>query len=290
MNIDWPQFPSLTALRAFAAAAHLRSFSGAARMLNVTHAAVAQQVRGLEQHLGVSLINKQGRGLALTADGEALAAALSDGFGRIDAGIKALGQGSRESTVHISLTASFAAQWLMPRLRSFWTAHPDIGLSLHPDARVVDLRATGVDVAIRYGMGQWAGVDAKYLTSARMVIAGAPDLLHGKRPPVTALGTLPWVLPTDWPEGRNWLHSLGVELDENELTELPNDELAISAARQGLGLIAESHALLEEDIRRGDLVLLFEAQEKLPAYFAVTQPVQQRRAVRVFLKWLADSA
>ncbi len=291
MSVDWKSFPSLTALRAFEAAAQLQSFSGAARVLNVTHAAVAQQVRALEAHLGVALINRQGRGLALTVEGEQLAATLSDGFGMIANGIKVVGRGNRDNTVHISLTASFAAQWLMPRVRSFWSAHPDIALSLHPDARVIDLRREGMDVAIRYGMGNWPGVEVSYLTSAGMVIAGAADLLAGQRPhSAEALAAFPWVLSDDWPEGHNWLRSQGIDPATIDVAKLPNEELALAAARQGLGLIAESHALLEEDIRLGRMVLLTNAQDRLPAYFTVTQPGQQRRAVRIFLTWLAKAA
>lgn len=289
MEIDWALFPSLTALRAFEAVARLRSFSGAARGLNVTHAAVAQQVRALEAHLGMPLVNRQGRGLALTREGEALALALSDGFGVIAKGLAAVADRGREASVHISLTSGFAAQWLMPRLRGFWTAHPEVALTLHPESRVVDLRRDGMDVAIRYGTGKWPGVEAVYLTSARMVVAGAPSLL-GTLPANADRRQMPWVLSTDWPEGRNWLRSRGIDPEGVELTELPSEELAIGAAREGLGLIAESHALLEEDLRLGRLILLEEESERLPAYFCVTQPGQHRRAVRVFIKWLIAAA
>jgi LysR family transcriptional regulator, glycine cleavage system transcriptional activator len=291
MDIDWTTFPSLTALRAFEATARLRSFSAAARKLNVTHAAIAQQVRALEQHLAVPLINKQGRGLALTSEGERLAAALSEGFGVISQGIAALSLGGREHTVHISLTASFAAQWLMPRLRGFWAAHPDIALSLHPDARVVDLQKEGMDVAIRYGMGNWPGVTADYLTSARLVVAASPLLLGDGRPTtVSTLNRLPWILTQNWPEGHNWLRGLGIDPGQIDLTELPTEELAMAAAREGLGLIVESHALLAEDFKSGRMVPLIESDDQLPAYFSVVQPGQHRRAVRIFLKWLSATA
>jgi LysR family transcriptional regulator, glycine cleavage system transcriptional activator len=81
-----------------------------------------------------------------------------------------------------------------------------------------------------------------------------------------------------------------VDPAETDVSEFPTDELAIAAAREGLGLISESHALLEEDLRSGRLILLEEESERLPAYFVVTQPGQHRRAVRVFLKWLIAAA
>ncbi|MCX7286669.1 MAG: LysR family transcriptional regulator, partial [Rhodobacterales bacterium] len=163
MATDWRTLPSLTALRAFAATAETRSFSQAARALNVTHAAVAQQVRALEEHLGRPLVQRDGRGVGLTADGEHLAQALGEGFGAFQRGIEALLSGEADRPVRVTLTAAFAAQWLMPRLRDFWEQHPDIGLSMHPDARVVDLHRDRMDLAIRYGNGDWPGVEATFL-------------------------------------------------------------------------------------------------------------------------------
>lgn len=83
MSIDWRTLPSLTALRAFAATADTRSFSQAARALNVTHAALSQQVRALEDDLGRSLVQRDGRGVSLTTDGEQLHDALGEGFAAI---------------------------------------------------------------------------------------------------------------------------------------------------------------------------------------------------------------
>jgi LysR family transcriptional regulator, glycine cleavage system transcriptional activator len=119
--MDWKRLPPLTALRAFAAVAQSGSFSAAARALNVTHAAVAQQVRALEEHLDQPLVARDGRALALTAEGEQLAAALNDGFATMQRGIDALRATDGDRPLRISLTAGFAAQWLMPRLRDFWS-------------------------------------------------------------------------------------------------------------------------------------------------------------------------
>lgn len=289
--MDWRDLPSLTALRAFEAVARAKGFSGAARDLNVTHAAVAQQVRALEAELGQSLVNRQGRGLVLTREGEGLARSLTEGFTTIARGVALARDAGREQSVHISLTSGFAAHWLMPRLRHFWSAHPEIALTLHPDARVVDLRREAMDVAIRYGMGNWPDVEARFLTSARMVIAAAPALFAGQPvPPPSAWARLPWVISKEWPEGLNWLRSRNVDPNQTDVSEFPTDELAIAAAREGLGLISESHALLEEDLRTGRLILLEEESERLPAYFCVTAPGQQRRSVRIFLSWLNAAA
>lgn len=287
MATDWRSIPSLTALRAFAATAELRSFSQAARVLNVTHAAVAQQVRALEDQLGRPLVQREGRGVSLTTDGEQLAEALGEGFGAIQRGLEALRAGEADRPVRVTLTASFAAQWLMPRLKDFWEEQPDIGLSLHPDSKVVDLHRERMDIGIRYGSGDWPGLEVQYLASARLVIAGAPSLIGDKTRMTTAeLADMDWVLSRSWPEQDALLRQLGLDPDALSRTDISSEELAIAAARQGLGLVVETAALIESDVADGRLRIVHEALEKLPAYFIVTLPGPKRASARAFLKWL----
>ena len=269
MAVNWKTMPPLSSLRAFEATARLQGFSTAARELNVTHAAVAQQVRGLEEFLGVPLVVRDGRRLELTIDGARLATMLSEGFSTIGAGVDALTQVEGERPVRITLTAGFAAQWLMPRLRDFWADHPDIPLSLHPDPKVMDLKREGMDLAIRYGNGQWQGVNSTYLTSGRLVVAGAPDVTGEGQPTIAQMQDMPWVMERDWPEQENWLRSLGLRPEDFDRTEVPNEELALAAARQGLGLVVDDAALLENDVDSGRLRILLDHKEKLPAYFIV---------------------
>lgn len=289
MATDWRSIPSLTALRAFAATAELRSFSQAARVLNVTHAAVAQQVRALEESLGRPLVHREGRGVSLTPDGEQLAEALAEGFAAFQRGIEALRAGEADRPVRVTLTASFAAQWLMPRLKDFWQKHPDIGLSLHPDNRVVDLHRDRMDLGIRYGTGDWPGVESTHLTSARLVIAGAPSLIGaGTVLSIEDMAKLDWILSPSWPEQDAYLRQLGLEPDTLNRTDISSEELAIAAARQGLGLVVEGVALIESDVTEGRLRIVHESLERLPAYFIVVLPGPKRAAARAFLKWLAS--
>jgi len=290
MATDWRNIPSLTALRAFAATAELRSFSQAARVLNVTHAAVAQQVRALEDQLGRPLVQREGRGVSLTTDGEQLAEAVGEGFGAIQRGLEALRAGEADRPVRVSLTASFAAQWLMPRLKDFWHQYPDIGLSLHPDSKVVDLHRERMDLAIRYGNGDWPGVETTYLTSARLVIAGAPSLIGDHDPTVQEMAEMDWVLARNWAEQDAYLRQLGLEPTTLSSTDISSEELALAAARQGLGLVVESVALIESDVTEGRLRIVHESREKLPAYFIVVLPGPKRAAARAFLKWLKSQS
>lgn len=284
---DWPHFPSLTALRAFEATARLEGFSAAARVLNVTHAAVAQQVRALEAELGAELVFREGRRMSLTATGTKLAAALSESFRAIETAVNEVKAVQPGAPLRVTMTPAFAAQWLMPRLGTFWADHPDVPLSLHPDKRVIDLRREGIDLAIRFGDGKWPGLQADYLTSAKYIIVGAPNLLEGRTALTKAeMSAMPWVIEQDWPEALAWLRGFGLKPDVMQITYIPTEELALSAARQGYGLHVESAALVEEDLQYGDLVALGELKDDSLAYYLVTRPGPQKPELKTFVKWL----
>jgi LysR family glycine cleavage system transcriptional activator len=283
---DWLHFPSLTALRAFEATARLQGVSAAARALNVTHAAVVQQVRALEHELGCELAFRDGRGLKLTAEGERLAQALGEGFRSIEAALAEL-RGQDGAPLKISLTPAFAAQWLVPRLGAFWAEHPEIALTLLPEQRLTDLRRESVDLAIRFGDGRWPGVDSEFLTPAHYVIVAAPSLLAGRSSLSHAeMSAMPWVIEQDWPEVQAWLRGFGLSPDEMEITLMPNEELALSAARQGYGLHVEAAALVEQDLAAGHLVALGELADDSLAYYLVTRPGPRRPELRSFIRWL----
>ncbi|MGC9370694.1 MAG: LysR substrate-binding domain-containing protein [Paracoccaceae bacterium] len=292
-DLDWRQMPSLTALRAFEATARLESFSAAARALNVTHAAVAQQVRALEDELGVALVYREGRGMALSPEGAQLAQGLGDGFQALQDAVEALRADRAGRPLKISLTPAFATQWLMPRLGDFWQKHPDIPISLEPDRRVVDMKREGFDLAIRLGQGDWPGYEIEHLTGSGYLIVAAPRLLQG-RPSlgIEDMARLPWILETNWPEPLAWLESLGLEPDKLDITYMPNQDLAIMGARQGYGLYVELQALAEDDLKSGRLVEVFRAEDdsaSQASYFLVTRPGPRCEALKTFMRWLKST-
>jgi LysR family glycine cleavage system transcriptional activator len=287
MAVDWRTLPSLTQLRAFEAAARLQGFSQAARELNVTHAAVAQQVRALEARLGRELIYREGRGLKLTASGDKLAQALADGFGTIGRAVEELTADAGKGPLHLTMTPAFATQWLMPRLGDFWTKQPDIPLLLHPEQRVVDLRRDGIDLGIRFGSGKWPGVETEFLASAQYAIVAAPELLEGRTELSNReMSAMPWVIEQDWPEALAWLKERGLKPDAMQITLMPNEELALAAARQGLGLHVEAVALVEQDVEEGNLVILSQISGEALAYYMVTRPGPKRPELKTFMRWL----
>ena len=122
--MNWSDLPPLNSLRAFAALAEAGSYKQAAVLLNVTHAAVSQQVRLLEDRLSTSLVVPEGRGIKLTKDGLQLARDLQSGFSTIYKGVESVVTGSASHPVQLSTSPAFAMEWLMPRIQEFQTAHP----------------------------------------------------------------------------------------------------------------------------------------------------------------------
>jgi LysR family glycine cleavage system transcriptional activator len=248
---------------------------------------VAQQVRALEGHVGVALAYREGRGIALTAEGRALSAGLSDGFGRIADAVAQISASRSGQPLRVSLTPSFANQWLMPRLGRFWKAHPEVPLTLLPDPRVVDLTRDRIDLAIRFGRGTWPGVDATLLTPAAFTIVGAPSLLGDAQDfSMAQLQAMPWVIAQDWPEQFAWLRSIGIDPDTLRATTVPTEELALIAARQGYGLHIELTALLEDDIRQDRFRIVYQDEASDVGYYLVTRPGPARPELRLFLRWI----
>ena len=279
---DWRHLPSLAALRAFEATARLGGFSAAARVLNVTQPAVAQQVRALEADLGVVLLRRDGRGLALTEDGTALARALGEGFSAIAAGVEGLRRTERGRGLRVSATPAFSQTVLMPRLGGFWARHPEIAVSLTPTYDLSDLARDGFDVGIRSGKGQWPGVVSEPVVESRFLLVATPGL----RDRDGDIARLPWILNPDDRLEQAWLVGAGLDLATLTVNGIDNPMLAVSAARSGYGLMFATEVVVAEDLDKGLLVEVPFAGLPRTAYWAVTLPGPRRPAVTRFLDWL----
>ena len=285
--MDWHSIPSLSALRAFEATHRTGSFSSAARELNVTHAAIAQHVRTLENFFGTPLMRRQSKGMVVTEAGERLVLPLREGFARIADGVASLRKSQSEDPLILSVTPSFAENWLMPRLGRFWAEHPEIALTILPTQELVDFRTSNVDIAIRYGRGFWPGLEAKFLSSAQKVIIASPELAARKN--LTGLEDLKaenWIIDEAHMEVRLWLDALEIELPEERIRILPTDGMMISAVREGMGIGVLPEAVAEQDIAEGRLKVLYEAQEEGLAYWIVTRKTVLPERVQQLRRWL----
>lgn len=284
--MDWRSMPSLSALRAFAALAEAGSFTRAGEALNVSHAAISQQVRGLEERLGVALILRDRRG-ALTPEGERLATALQGAFATIERAVAEVSGSDAWRPLQVSTTSAFAISWLMPRLSEFRVEHPEVELMVNPTSELVDLTPGGVDVAIRFGRGGWRGLDSELLLPSTMVMVAAPALIAGRR--ISEPGdivTLPWLQELGTSEMSNWMRDHGVVRPRGDsLTHLPG-HLLLEALRTGDGVSVTSRVTVERDLDAGRLVVLFEEELDGLGYHIVTRPGVLRPPLRAFASWL----
>lgn len=291
--MDWSGLPPLSMLRAFEAAARCGGFSAAGRELNVTHAAVAQQVRALEERLGVQLMRRDGRGLSLTHDGERLADRLGEGLAILRSGVEDLMDAAAERPVHVTLSTGFAAGWLTHRLGGFRAERPDIELMLNPTATVIDLPRSEFDFGIRYGRGAWDGVEAERLFVSPTVVVGTPELVAriGIRTPEDLLRA-PWVQEICVREWGAWLAARGVTPSaKRDVLHLPA-HMALDAIRAGQGIGLTTRLLVERDIAQGRLTALFDDEDSAPGagYWLVRRAGPLRPPAAAFAGWLKREA
>ncbi|AXI46550.1 LysR family transcriptional regulator [Sulfitobacter sp. SK012] len=244
--------PNLNALRMFHAASRHLNFRHAAQELNLTQGAVAQQVRRLEQELGVPLFHRKARGLALTEAGRALAIPVGAGLTQIEEGLRQ----ARVDRLSLSLsvTPSFAAKWLLPRLPSFQDLHPEIDLQITADQTVANFRGDGVDLAIRQGPApDDTALEAVLLALQDLVAVASKDLI-ARYPDGAPLGTFPLIEDSHRPWAR--LIDAGEVVPEGRLLKVNQTALALDAARSGQGVALVPEAYLNLDSADVDLRVL----------------------------------
>jgi LysR family glycine cleavage system transcriptional activator len=174
--------PPLNSLRAFEAAARHLSFTKAAEELHVTPAAISHQIKALEEQLGVPLFRRLTRALRLTEAGQAALPPMRDGFDRLADAVDLLRAHEESGAITVSLDPSFAAKWLVPRLDRFRAAHPDLDLRLDATDKLADFQRDNVDLAIRYGGGNYPGLEVERLLSEEIFPVCSPKLLEGSAP------------------------------------------------------------------------------------------------------------
>jgi len=289
--MDWRGVPSLNGLKAFSAVADTLNLSQAGRMLNVSHAAVSQQVRALEAHLGVSLVVRHGRGVALTPEGQDLAKSLEEAFSGIRSAVDALSETGSGRPLQVTMTPAFAVSWLMPRISDFRLQHPDIELMLNPTAELVELAPGGVDVAIRFGDGNWPGLDAELLLPTTFAIVAARSLVGDRQfTDPEQLVDYPWMQELGTNELSLWLERQGViATGKLDITHLPG-YLVLDGLRRGDGITASARAFLEAEIEAGSLRLLFEDARPGSGYYIVTRRGAMRPSLKAFVSWLRRHA
>lgn len=303
--------PPLNALRAFEAAARHLSFSKAADELHVTAPAISHQIKGLEDYLGLALFHRRNRGLALTPAARAALPKLHQGFDYLSDAVAALREhGRAESVLTVGAAPSFAAKWLLPRLPHFVEQHPDIDLRIAASQTQIDdhhsletawdnLRNDAIDMAIRFGNGEYPGCRVDKLFSVSAIPLCSPRLLQGehplRRPEDLQFHSL---LHDDTvyeahPDWAAWLKAAGVEKTVSTRgLHFNHAALALQAAIDGQGVVLSLMPLAAADVAAGRLVMPFDLSMPLPYAYYVISPAASAEQTHIgaFRDWLLQEA
>ena len=289
--------PPLNSLRAFESAARNLSVSAAAAELSVSPAAISHQIRLLEDFIGLPVLERSGRGIALTDAGRAALAPVQLGFGHFHSAMDAVDALGETGSLNISVAPSFAAKWLLPRLHDFQTRHPQIDVNVSASVQLVDFTRDSVDLAIRYGGGNYQELHSEKLLAESVYPVCSPALLKAgaqlTSPADLASQTL---LHDDSPDNDpscpgwdHWLRAAGHgDIDAVRGPRFNQASLVLEAAILGRGVALAKATLAEADIKAGRLVRPFstEVPVNFAYYFVAPRGKLNLPKVSFFRDWL----
>lgn len=288
------RLPPLSALRAFEAVARRSSFKAAAEELFVTPTAISHQIRQLESHLGLRVLDRTPRAVKLTAAGTVLFQATAAGFAEIERAVASLRVDDGPSTITLSSFTAFLGHWLVPRLDALHRAVPIPNLRLHASDTLEDLRPGGIEVAIRYGRGPYPGTASTRLCDDVLVPVCSPRL------GLTRLEDLPGATlihvdgrnrPTPDPGWVHWCAKAGLTgVDVNAGLRFPDSMLAVQAAIAAQGVVIVSRVLVADAMAAGLLEAPFARTLAGDAYFfCCAEELEMRADIAALRKWFLDA-
>jgi len=257
MSSDLPPLP---ALRAFEAAARLGSLSRAATELHVTHGAVSRHIRTLEDALGAPLFTRQGRGLALTADGERLRDASGEAFARLRETWRSLRRRPGDAPLVLGCSGSLLARWVIPRLGRLGEDLPQLTLHLSATEQPPQTTLGRLDAALLLASPPYpASWRVTVLASERIgpvLSPRLPDAAKWTQAPATALAAAPLLgtrsRPQAWPE---WAATQGLAATQLQVSDDFEHLLyLLEAAVAGLGIAIAPEPLVADDLASGRLI------------------------------------
>jgi LysR family glycine cleavage system transcriptional activator len=292
------RLPPLNSIRAFEAAARHLSFTLAAEELNVTQSAVSHQIKGLEERLGTRLFRRLNRKLLLTDEGQAYLPDVRDALDRLASATERIMAGDASGALNVSVLPSFAARWLVPRLRRFRALHPEIDVRVSATEHLVDFAREHVDLAIRFGNGDYRDLYVEQILHEDIFPVCSPELLDGDHPlrepnDLRHHTLLHDQMDATCPDWRDWLRTAGVTgVDPARGPYFNDSSMLLQAAADGQGVALGRSALAAGEIAAGRLVRPFDLKfTRDKAYYFVC-PIngEDRPKVAAFRHWLMDEA
>ncbi|GLQ07318.1 LysR substrate-binding domain-containing protein [Sneathiella chinensis] len=292
------QLPPLNALKAFESAGRYLNIGRAAEALGVSSGAVSQQVHALEKWIGCRLFQRTNKGLEFTEPGRVYFDEISRSFEAIRVATRCAGRPDVRKGLVISVTASFAMKFLLPRLTRFRDLWPDVDISVSTVELVSEYHAADGDVGIRYGMARQSGMWSREILRDELLLVAAPHLLDPSAEgfDLDRLRDYPLLLDKhprvikDYPSWETYLSSNGLA-DVSHLTmrEFSQQWMVIEAAVNGEGVALAKKCLVQNDLDSGRLVALSGTELALESgYYLLTLPENANDTViRSFRNWLA---
>ena len=287
------RLPPLTAVRAFEVVGRHLSITIAAEELHVTPGAVSRQIRSLEDALGVQLLVRGHRQVALTREGRDYHRAVTKAMDVLSDATVRLGRRQRRTQLKIRAYTTFAMWWLIPRLSSFHAANAGIEVLLTASLDPVDFRKEDIDGAIRLGDGKWSGATAFRLVSNILTPVCSPALAKKVRKPAdlrrqVLLHSI--ARPDDW---SYWLTSAGVDhqVDSRGGMTYQSSAMAYAAATEGQGFAIAQRFLVEGDLKAGKLVAPFRQVVDMGDYtYYLLTPANRKESPSMvtFRNWLLE--
>jgi LysR family glycine cleavage system transcriptional activator len=289
------RLPPLNALKAFESAARHLSVKLAAEELCVTPGAVSQMLKTLEAHLGTKLFERVPRGIYLTDAGRDYLPSIRNAFRQIAEASRRVAASNDVGTLTVSVTPFFASAWLVPRMASFQSAHPEIDLQIVASNALVDFSRNGVDVAVRHGLGRYPGLRSDRVVTVEMVAIAAPPLAERMGRPTSSADLARWPLVHD-AERKGWslwFQANGIaEVRAPRGPSFDDSGLLLKAvlAGQGAGLLPA--AMVASEINSGELIQLLDtAQIEEFAYYLVCPDNRQALPkITAFREWILGPA
>lgn len=286
-------FRSYDSLHVFDVVARRLTFTAAADELNLTKGAISYQIKRLESELGFPLFVRRHRGVALTEKGRVLAQTCQAVFGDLDRTIDRLRDDTGER-ITIGMSTYFASRWLSPRLMTFMTDHPKVALRLQPLIDLIDLRSHDIDMAIRWGRGDWTDLEIEpLLPCPAFVTAGAAIARQVEDDGLDAvLAHVPLLHDRDGSDAwRDWFDAAGraYPATPNDLV-IPDPNVRVQAVIDGQGL-ALNDDLVADDLAAGHLARISPVALDDYGYFlAYPKGALVRPGLRALRDWLIAEA
>ncbi|MBN3561727.1 LysR family transcriptional regulator [Aliamphritea spongicola] len=288
------RLPPLKALQAFRHAGECGSFKEAAEQLHVTQAAISQQIRSLEEHLDVRLFQRKTREVSLTPEGQTLLSHISKAFRHIETGVLELSKDPYPDQLTLSALPSFAARWLVPRLGFFQQHAEDINIRLTPSLGLASFDDKSLDLAIRFGTGDYPGLESRLLLEDYLLPVCHPSLFDPEQPIRPQLTRMPMLIdqaPDVQFISAEVEEALGFSMEKSKSKLYVSDaNMLVEALLSAQGLAMMRFSLVYELLQRGQLICP-EAVAVKSAYsfFLVAPPAHfQRDKIIRFEHWLRE--